>query len=337
MSGNVHYERLLNANVCFIENGFDSPARRFFLEYVSAEGGNVRFTDQPLARLLDRKEYSECLFVYAVYEPLTYLRMLFRFYYEQGGPDGFVFYRKFRRAVDQLDLMQDDGVKALVSWLKKNSVMSVYNPQAAGIDSRKNLNRIEEYCEGQVGLLFPEVALGRLQAWMGLPRKAEEDAAPKSSEGISNPFDAFPIHDCEGLFAPFVEKDNVLYETAKQKFEFVMEKGMFLDEYRALVKQYRGVVGIVESKMVAGWGYAIDKPPVSIVLAVNGEVVAKTMADKYRKDLLQKGIHPDGKCGFVFKLDTMKLSSSDNIEVWFEEAKVPLKLVGNALEFFRIG
>lgn len=56
-----------------------------------------------------------------------------------------------------------------------------------------------------------------------------------------------------------------------------------------------------EKGVVAGWVIGADpNVPVSVALKVKGKEMQRMVADQPRPALIEKGIHPTGKCGFAF-------------------------------------
>jgi len=75
----------------------------------------------------------------------------------------------------------------------------------------------------------------------------------------------------------------------------------YLDSTR--ITKAKGVVDLVDTRGIHGWAMALHhKNPVEIELLADGEVIATTKANLYRKDLLGNNLHPTGQCGFFFKL-----------------------------------
>lgn len=63
-----------------------------------------------------------------------------------------------------------------------------------------------------------------------------------------------------------------------------------------------GKVVRAEPGIVTGWAMASDSgQPVRVTLLVNGSAIAQTVADKPRPGLKSRGVHPTGRCGFVFR------------------------------------
>ena len=78
-----------------------------------------------------------------------------------------------------------------------------------------------------------------------------------------------------------------------------------------------GYVGRISKSKVLGW--ARNKGslvPLTVILYINNQRILCTQADQFRQDLLAKGIHPKGKCGFEFNIDGMvDLKATDLVQV----------------------
>lgn len=90
-------------------------------------------------------------------------------------------------------------------------------------------------------------------------------------------------------------------------------------EHSNLRKQKNNHIKIVrvEPERVLGWAIGSDfETPVRIALFINGDEIAQVISDKMRTGLLERGVHPSGRCGFVFHLDKhMTLKVGDKISV----------------------
>jgi len=80
-------------------------------------------------------------------------------------------------------------------------------------------------------------------------------------------------------------------------------------DYLALSHDLNGVgrVDQIKSDSVAGWASWRDRRSPMVELAVNGTLMGEVRADRPRKDVLQKGLHGTGYCGFVFRLSGERL------------------------------
>jgi hypothetical protein len=78
-----------------------------------------------------------------------------------------------------------------------------------------------------------------------------------------------------------------------------------------------GTVQRADTEAVTGWAIGADSShPVRLALKVNGREVAQGLADKPRPALVERGVHPTGRCGFVFRFEgTAALSEGDQVAV----------------------
>ncbi len=65
-------------------------------------------------------------------------------------------------------------------------------------------------------------------------------------------------------------------------------------------KLYRWSVDRLNGRFISGWCYhrLFKDRPVSITISVDGTVVGRCTSDGYRPDLVEKGLHSSGICGF---------------------------------------
>ncbi len=89
----------------------------------------------------------------------------------------------------------------------------------------------------------------------------------------------------------------------------------YLDASR--ITKARGSVGMIKENCVVGWARAVyNDTPIHVELYVNERLVAVTMANLLRENLVEKGLHPTGHAGFRFDLDEdTKLQKGDVIRV----------------------
>lgn len=67
-------------------------------------------------------------------------------------------------------------------------------------------------------------------------------------------------------------------------------------------KLYRYSIDRLNGRFISGWCFNRFKKsrPVSITATVDGRVLGRFVNDVYRPDLVEKGLHPSGVCGFDF-------------------------------------
>jgi len=65
-----------------------------------------------------------------------------------------------------------------------------------------------------------------------------------------------------------------------------------------------GRVDHATKETISGWALLPDKAnidSVEVILYINNQEVKRTIANQFRQDLLDRGIHPEGKCAFIFE------------------------------------
>jgi hypothetical protein len=83
-----------------------------------------------------------------------------------------------------------------------------------------------------------------------------------------------------------------------------------------------GSVDVVNPGRVAGWASWRDMRSPVVELLLNEKLVAETRADRSRKDVLEKGLHGSGNCGFLFVLKKDRLiRPGDNVAVRIKGSK----------------
>ena len=86
----------------------------------------------------------------------------------------------------------------------------------------------------------------------------------------------------------------------------------------------KGRIIRAEPEIVAGWVIGDDyENPVRVGLFVNGEEISQMLANKMRKGTKERGIHPSGCCGFVFRFNSKnRLKVGDEIAIKSADAGV---------------
>jgi len=109
-------------------------------------------------------------------------------------------------------------------------------------------------------------------------------------------------------------KDVELYRTALSEFE----KQPCANEHSfKTMKRFCGSLGQVNRGRLVGW--MVDREsiePADMCVYVNGSERAKLTADIYREDVQRKGLHVNGKCGFVLELEELgRIAPGDRISI----------------------
>ncbi len=92
----------------------------------------------------------------------------------------------------------------------------------------------------------------------------------------------------------------------------------------------RGVARVVGARSLQGWAYFEGSDAVPIIVVRSGQrVVAECKANLVRSDLMEEGIHPTGRCGFLIELtDIDQLESDRNITVTVQQTGARLRIEG---------
>lgn len=89
----------------------------------------------------------------------------------------------------------------------------------------------------------------------------------------------------------------------------------------------KGNIGKVLPNVI--WGFAFNdkrSTPIPVSLYINDEKVATTKADQFRQGILDKGIHPTGRCGFVFYMKKHKLFIPDKAKIQVKAGAIQKEL-----------
>ncbi len=98
--------------------------------------------------------------------------------------------------------------------------------------------------------------------------------------------------------------------------------------------RYRGRVQQLRAERVTGWAMELAEPghPVIVELLVNGAVAKTAVADRMRKGVKERQVHPTGLCGFVFQLgEAQALKDGDEVAVRVKGSKA---LLGGTAQVF---
>jgi hypothetical protein len=97
-----------------------------------------------------------------------------------------------------------------------------------------------------------------------------------------------------------------------------------------------GYVDKIAKSKILGWARNKESlNSLGVTLYINNRRISRTLADKFRRDLLRKGIHPEGKCGFAFNIEgVVDLKATDVVQVRAEgdSGYLPLGLGANKIE-----
>lgn len=88
-----------------------------------------------------------------------------------------------------------------------------------------------------------------------------------------------------------------------------------------------GYLDRVTKDKIYGWACTPNKiTPAELTLYIEGVKTMSFIADKHREDILKKGIHPNGNCGFEIQYETPNNKpASSEISVRFQKTNTELK------------
>jgi len=91
-----------------------------------------------------------------------------------------------------------------------------------------------------------------------------------------------------------------------------------------------GYIDYIDNDYIKGWvKYRDSEEPIEVELFIDEKIIRATKANTYRKDLKSKRIHSTGKCGFIFKLNSLKITSDKKINVRIKDNITLLKKTKN--------
>lgn len=95
-------------------------------------------------------------------------------------------------------------------------------------------------------------------------------------------------------------------------------------------KDWEGWLDRISNWKIQGWACKKNSTqPVEVILYLNNKEIMRTIADKFRQDILEQGIHPEGKCAFEFDIDgRMDLTRKDLVQVRIEGQSEVLPTMG---------
>lgn len=178
----------------------------------------------------------------------------------------------------------------------------------------------------------------QLEAYLGFPLTGAAEvpeilgrvARTKGHGDWRNWFTESDVRDYRPVLAPWLEKYGydaddwalnpapaIEPEHCSEYFmRLVREQRANKSEQDTWTRQQARILRI-EPRLVSGWAIGTDPAqPIRVALLVNGNEVAQDTADRLRKSLQVSGIHPTGKCGFVFRFKPGKaLRAGDRVSI----------------------
>ena len=105
-----------------------------------------------------------------------------------------------------------------------------------------------------------------------------------------------------------MEDTKLIPKTNKEKaIEFITPNPeSYLDATRT--SKSIGAVDVLTRQTIGGWAKSVhNNIAVKVEIYVNNDLLVVINADGFRQDLMEKGIHPTGKCAFFFDLSKVNL------------------------------
>jgi ubiquinone/menaquinone biosynthesis C-methylase UbiE len=138
----------------------------------------------------------------------------------------------------------------------------------------------------------------------------------KRSRGVDSMPCAFPNR------SMFLQQITGLFRI-ESEFESVFQSGSFYKRVyfhlRPVPQKARFSLDKAQGNRVAGWAMYSKSPQqeITLLIKINNKKEFITVANRHRPDLLSKGIHPTGNCGFALTLPTTDtLSAGDTVDVY---------------------
>jgi hypothetical protein len=240
----------------------------------------------------------------------------------------------------ETDLSKAEDIEKFIVWLEKNNYWLFHDCQTRYLGGGKdyikpqnlkmaldNLEKID-YVGITERLKEFMIFLSIKEKFKLIEYKKENITKSRYGLNINNP-------EIIKVLLRLIEYDNILYSYARKKFikdfhnvlgEYEIKKSfsystinvknLFAEFLKKEKNNIKGVIDKITSKTVSGWVINTEnmEKEVEVILYVNSKEIKKIKANKFRKDIKDKGIHPTGNCGFVFSLDK-ELKSTDKIEV----------------------
>lgn len=270
---------------------------------IAIEGKNVEFINYPLRRF---KRESNGIYIVFLRRPEEYLNCFLKNQIEKYN---------FFPIIKNIERL--DNIENLVKYLKEKNFIPVFNPQTFCLDVRKRLPNAIKNLE-----LFDYV----------VPYNEIEHFAGEFNLKIIKPkINHKSLFDDE--IEEFIYKDTKLY-----KYSLTLWSMIKNNNYQSLQKilKYKGNVDNITQNIISGWAFVREaKEPCEVELYLDGEKIQVTLANIFRPDLKEKKVHPTGNCGFVFKLDDIKISEKSKLEVKIKNSNFKLKFGEKVKKYFK--
>lgn len=140
-----------------------------------------------------------------------------------------------------------------------------------------------------------------------LQQKAAEDMPPRGTVGIW--MNRLKLETLKSLSAQF---GDLLIQ-----YGYETDKNWTIHYRPEESTDWIGWLDRFSGSKVVGWAQKLSSDdPVEVILYINDQEIMRAVADKFRQDLLDANIHPEGKCAFVFHIENVvQLNPYDTIRV----------------------
>jgi hypothetical protein len=178
------------------------------------------------------------------------------------------------------------------------------------------LYKYEDFVSGEYARLQRHLGM-RISGAAQVPDRLSRVARTKAYGDWRNWFTEDDVREFRPLLSPWLEKHGYDADDWQLSAEPSVDPAHCSLYYSRLVEEsraknsHRAKIMRAEPGLVAGWMIGADPAqPVQVALLVNGNEVARAVADRPRPNLKKQGMHPTGQCGFVFQFkdgDTLKV------------------------------
>lgn len=284
---------------------------------------NIQTNHLPLTQSLSKEE--KVLNIVFIRDPYAYLDYILYDYVTHK--------KSILFTEDIVTNMKKMRSESFLEWLQTLNFIPFYDPQTFQLDERKRLSVAVDNLESfdyvvpyeEMDLFLENVSL---------------DMVIKKEKPVIFAPDIQKEHT---LLQVFIDKDLKLYERSLELWELIKQNnfkplGSLIkrkktvestekQKKRLAIKKYKGVAGYITPKSIKGWVFHEENEE-SIMLEIykNDDLLCTISADKTRKDLKNRQIHPTGECGFEVVFDKPTFKKGDHVEIKIlpDEISLPL-------------
>lgn len=226
-------------------------------------------------------------------------------------------FQKIALKMKSLDFSKSEDIVLLKEWLESMNFHYLFNTQTIYLDVKKNINIA---LKNLSNIEF----VGIMEDTDGLLDNMEKEflftsiskEAPRVN--INNNKYGFNLKDSRTREAllPFIDKDITIYKEATKLFN----KQRKLYQERA-IDDIIGYIDSINKNKIRGWCRSKNSlQKLELELRLDNQIIATTIANKYRLGLKEKGIHFTGRCAFEFDLESS--IDTDKLQVYIANTNV---------------